>query len=56
MCSPVSRRAEGECNAITTLGFSHSEVDFGSPLESTFSASHKRVYRDQSGGIWHRIA
>jgi len=30
MRSPVSSRALGECNAITSLGFGHRELTFGS--------------------------
>jgi len=33
MCSPVSRRAIGECNAITSLGFGHNGLTFAGTLE-----------------------
>jgi hypothetical protein len=33
VCSPVSRRASGECNAITSRGFGHSGLTFVSALE-----------------------
>ena len=41
MRSPVSRRALGECNAITSRGFGHSGLTFVSSLETTFRASYK---------------
>jgi hypothetical protein len=43
MCSPVSTRTLGECDAITSCGFSHSELTFVSPLGIEFGASHKLV-------------
>jgi hypothetical protein len=43
MRSPVSRRALGECNAITSRGFGPSELTFVSALETEFGASHKPV-------------
>jgi hypothetical protein len=43
MRSPVSRRALGECNAISSRGFGHSELTFVSILETDFGASHKPV-------------
>jgi hypothetical protein len=38
MRSPVSRRAQGECDAIRSRGFSHSELTFVSALEIEFGA------------------
>jgi hypothetical protein len=43
MRSPVSRTASGECNAITSPRFSHSELIFVSTLEPVLSASQQRV-------------
>jgi len=43
MRSLVSRRALGECNAITSRGFGPSELTFVSALETEFGASHKPV-------------
>jgi hypothetical protein len=43
MRSPVSRRAQGECNAITRRRFDLSELTFVSALDVEFSASHKPV-------------
>jgi len=41
MRSPVSRRALGECNAITGREFGQSGLTFVSTLEDAFGASHK---------------
>jgi hypothetical protein len=45
MRSPVSGRALGECNAIRSRGFRHSELTFVGILESDSAASHKPVSR-----------
>ena len=45
MRGPVSTRASGECSAITSQGFSHSELTFVSTLEPALSASQTSVYR-----------
>ncbi len=37
MCSPVSRRTSGECNAIRSRGFGHSELTFEGIVESDSS-------------------
>jgi hypothetical protein len=37
--SPVSRRALGECNAITSLRLGHDELTFASTLESRSAAN-----------------
>jgi len=39
MRSPVSRRASGERNAITSWGCGHRELTFVSNLETSFGAS-----------------
>jgi hypothetical protein len=49
MRSPVSRRALGECNAIRSRGFSHSELTFVRILESNSGAFHKPASRIASG-------
>jgi len=41
MRSPVSRRALGECNAITSQRFGPGELTFVSTLETAFGAFHK---------------
>src|ERR1700692_3568175 len=41
--SPVSRRALGECNAITSRGFGHSELTFVSALEPSSALPKKLV-------------
>ncbi len=43
MRSPVSRRALGECNAITSRGFGRSRLTFVRTLETGFGASHNPV-------------
>ena len=43
MCSPVSRRALGERNAIIVRGCGYRGFTFVSPWEATFGASHKPV-------------
>jgi hypothetical protein len=49
--SPVSKRASGECNAITSRGFCHSLLTFVRTLEAALGASRKDVYRDQSADV-----
>ena len=41
MRSPVSRRALGECNAITSRRFGHSELTFVDTLETRFADSFR---------------
>ncbi len=42
MHSPISRRAVGECNAISVRGLGKSEIDFRPKLENRFfGGSHK---------------
>jgi hypothetical protein len=49
MRSPVSRRALGECNAITNQGFGPRELTFVSALETEFDASHEQNASTSSG-------
>ena len=43
MRSPVPSVALGECNAIRSRGFGHSELTCVGILETDFGASHKPV-------------
>jgi hypothetical protein len=57
--SPVSQRALGECKAIRSRGFNHSELTFVGILKNDSGASYKpfsgpeaRVFHDMEGEMW----